>query len=207
MTLLHREATPLLALLLENALNRLFWQDRTLTQQRQRLCNKVLRLEIIDWDCTFHLLFSDAWIDVQRVWEGEVDCTVRLRPTLLPALLDKQQLTALIREGKLEIDGDIQVAQQLVNLLDAAAIDPAEWLTPWLGDVGAQGLHQAVTRAARQLAAGAHQQHRALAEALTEEWRLSPPALEVAWFSDEVAALARETQQLEQRLARLGRKQ
>jgi ubiquinone biosynthesis protein UbiJ len=50
--------------------------------------------------------------------------------SVLPKLRDRQQLTALIRSGELEVEGDIQVVQNFVALTDLAEFDPAELLAP-----------------------------------------------------------------------------
>lgn len=42
-----------------------------------------------------------------------------------------------------------------------------------------------------------------LGQALTEEWRLAPGSLELAWFAEEVDAAARELAALETRLKQL----
>ena len=50
--------------------------------------------------------------------------------SVLPKLRDRQQMTALIRSGELEVEGDIQVVQNFVALSDQAEFDPAELLAP-----------------------------------------------------------------------------
>ncbi|CRH35345.1 hypothetical protein BN1184_AA_02070 [Pantoea ananatis] len=42
-----------------------------------------------------------------------------------------------------------------------------------------------------------------LGQALTEEWRVAPGALEFAWFSEEVSAMERSLEALDARLAQL----
>lgn len=55
----------------------------------------------------------------------------------------------------------------------------------------------------RFLQRGAERQQRYLAEALTEEWRMAPGPLEVAWFAGEVDALESAVQALVTRLEKL----
>ncbi len=88
-----------------------------------------------------------------------------------------------MRSGELTVEGDIQVVQQLVGL-DLAS-DPAEWLAPYIGDIAACGITQALERRLL-LKAGFMRRQQDMAEALTEEWRLAPGPLEVVWFNEEV---------------------
>ena len=62
------------------------------------------------------------------------------RLSVLPKLRNRQQLTALIRSGDLEVQGDLQVVQNMVSLCDTAEFDPAELLAPYTGDIVAEGV-------------------------------------------------------------------
>ena len=52
-------------------------------------------------------------------------------------------------------------------------------------------------------ALGLARQQRYVAETLTEEWRLAPGALEVAWFAEETTAVERDVAALTKRLEKL----
>ena len=108
-----------------------------------------------------------------------------------------------MRSGELVVDGDISVVQQLVALLDMAEWEPAEFLAPYVGDIAAQGVSQAVQGGFRFLQKGLKHQQNYVAQTLTEEWKMAPGPLEVVWFSDEVSALVRELDALDKRLEKL----
>lgn len=188
---------------LETALTRLLYQDRIMKPARQRLKGKVLRVELAELDSPVILIFGETQVDVLADWSGVADCTVKTRLSALPALRRRQQLTSLIKQGSLEVDGDLQVVQHFTALLDMAPVDPAELLAPYLGDIVAEGLTQNVHHHVRKFWLGARAQQARLGQAVTEEWRLSPSALELAWFSDEVDAAAREGASLMARLENL----
>ena len=116
---------PLVTAGLETVLNAFLWRDRALKPARQRLLGKVLRVELQELSDPVVLVFSERQLDVLGAWEGEADCTVRTRLSVLPQLRNRQQLTALIRSGDLEVEGDLQVVQNTVTLCDLAEIDPA----------------------------------------------------------------------------------
>ncbi|WP_058911813.1 ubiquinone biosynthesis protein UbiJ [Entomohabitans teleogrylli] len=194
---------PLITAALEQGLNAFLYRDNALKAPRQRLLGKVLRIELDGFSTPLVLVFSERQLDVLAAWEGEADCTVVTRVSVLPELRNRQQLTSLIRSGSLEVKGDIQVVQNLTALLDLAEFDLAELLAPWTGDIVAEGVSKVMRGGGRLLRHGVARQQQYLAQALTEEWRMAPGSLEVAWFDEEVAALARELDALEKRLDRL----
>ncbi|WP_199063209.1 SCP2 domain-containing protein [Serratia sp. ASV30] len=195
--------TPLLTGVLETSLNSLLFRDRSMKAARQRLAGKVLRIELQELSSPLVLLFSEQRVDVFGQSEDSADCTVQTRVPVLLKLRDRQQLSPLMRSGELIVEGDIQVVQQLVGLLDLAEWDPAEWLAPYVGDIAAQGVSQIVGKGLGLLKSGLQSQQRYVAETLTEEWRMAPGPLEVVWFNEEVDATVRSVDALIARLDKL----
>jgi ubiquinone biosynthesis protein UbiJ len=195
--------TPLLTGVLETSLNSLLFRDRSMKAARQRLVGKVLRIELQELSSPLVLLFSEQRVDVLGQSEDSADCTVQTRVPVLLKLRDRQQLSPLMRSSELIVEGDIQVVQQLVGLLDLAEWDPAEWLAPYVGDIAAQGVSQMVGKGLGLLKSGLQSQQRYVAETLTEEWRMAPGPLEVVWFNEEVDATVRSVDALIARLDQL----
>jgi len=132
---------PLVTAGIENVLNAFLYRAPALKSARQRLNEKVLRISLSEFSTPLVLVFSERQLDVLGEWEGEADCSVITRMSVLPKLRDRQQLTALIRSGELQVEGDIQVVQNFVALGDLAEFDPAELLAPYIGDI-ASGRYQ-----------------------------------------------------------------
>ncbi|PVZ86299.1 hypothetical protein C9426_15765 [Serratia sp. S1B] len=195
--------TPLLTGVLETSLNSLLFRDRSLKAARQRLAGKVLRIELQQLSSPLVLVFSEQCVDVLGESEDVADCTLKTSLSVLMKLRDRQQLSSLIRSGELIVDGDIQVVQQLVGLLDLAEWDPAEWLAPYVGDIAAESLSQAASKVAGLLKSGWHNQQVYVAQTLTEEWRVAPGVLEVVWFNEEVDTVARHVDALIARIDKL----
>lgn len=193
----------LLTAALETGLNRLLYQDRSMKPLRQRLKGKVLRVELAELDSPVILVFGEAQADVLIAWDQPADCTVRTHAAVLPSLRRRQQLAALIKQGDLEVEGDLQVVQQFVALLDLAEVDPAEILAPYLGDILAEDVTQKIQAHADGLRRRWLARQTRLGQAISEEWRLSPSALELAWFGDEVDAMDRAGTILAARLDKL----
>ena len=199
-------AMPLLTAAIENVLNRVLYQDRGLKPARQRLKGKVLTLKFSEFSRPLVLVFSEQQLDVVGDWQDNSDCTVSLALAVLPELRDRQNMTSLIRQGKLDVQGDLQVIQQFSALLDLAELDPAEYLAPFVGDIAAQGISRAGQRLFSFVRQEIDSRQRQLGEVLTEEWRAAPGALEVAWFCEETAALDKKLAALDARLAQWEKK-
>lgn len=194
---------PLIAAGIETILNAFLWRDKALKPARQRLSGKVLRIELKELSAPIVLIFSEQQVDILGAWEDTADCTVMTTLNVLPQLRNRQQLMTLIRRGDLQVQGDLQVVQNMVTLCDQAEFDPAELLAPFTGDIIAEGLGKILHKGSHFLGYRMQCQQRYLAEVLTEEWRLAPGALEVAWFAEEVAATQHSLIALEQRLDKL----
>lgn len=194
---------PMVSAAIERGMNTFLYREGALKSARARLHGKVLRIVVQEFSSPFVLVFSERQVDVLGEWEGDADCTVITQLPVLPKLRDRQQLTALIRSGELEVQGDIQVVQNLAALMDLAEFDPAEVLAPWTGDIAAEGIGKLLRGGARFLQNGFLRQKHYVSEVLTEEWRVAPGALEVAWFAEETAAVERTADALAKRLDKL----
>ena len=93
--------------------------------------------------------------------------------------------------------------QNFVALADLAEFDPAELLAPYTGDIVAEGVSKVLRGGAKFLRHNIQRQQRYVAEAITEEWRMAPGPLEVAWFAEETAAVERAVESLAKRLEKL----
>ncbi|EFL92353.1 SCP-2 sterol transfer domain-containing hypothetical protein [Candidatus Regiella insecticola LSR1] len=196
-------ASTAVAALLELLLNKLLFRDPSMKAIRASLANKVLGIEIKELKTPLLLLFSPYHVDVLTHWEDPIDCTIKTGLSALTKLSDPQQLSSLIRDGQLIVEGNIQIAQQLVTLLDFAQWDPTEYLVPYIGDIAAETVAQMLAKSHRFLTTQWKQQQRYWAEAITEEWKIAPPPLAVAWFSKEVDAVSQKIDRLSARLEQL----
>ncbi|MGR5120153.1 ubiquinone biosynthesis accessory factor UbiJ [Vibrio astriarenae] len=190
---------PLVTAGIETALNLCIKESDEAQQRLTRLKGKVIRVHLKELNHALTFVFSQQ-IDVLAAYEGEPDCDLSLSLAVLPELKDQSNITRLIKQDKLELEGDIQLAQSLAKLLDEAKPNLEEWLSKATGDAFA---HTAVYSAKQvgqfvQQRAQRHQQH--IAEVLTEEWRIAPPPLEVAHFCDQVDDVKSQAARIEARL-------
>ncbi|WP_422398968.1 ubiquinone biosynthesis protein UbiJ [Xenorhabdus griffiniae] len=194
---------PVVTAFLETTLNHLLYREAVLKPARLRLAGKILSIKLKEIASPLILIFSEKRVDVLSQWSESVDCSMK---TTLPALLklrDRQCLSALINRGEIIIEGDMQVIQQWSALLDMSEWDPAHYLSPYVGDIAAEGITRMVKKSFEFASNTIARKKTHFTESLTEEWEMVPSALEVAYFSEEVNAVANQINQLEKRLAAL----
>ncbi|HIF9403674.1 TPA: ubiquinone biosynthesis accessory factor UbiJ [Photobacterium damselae] len=186
----------------ETALNQLLKEDADSGRRLNRLRGKVISVTFNELNKTLFFVFSQQ-IDVLAAFEGEVDCQLALNLAVLPQLRQSSQLTQLIKADKLMLSGDIQLAQQFATLLGGLKPDVEEKLSHYTGDIVAHTLVSSVKGGAEQVKRILTCRQQQLAETLTEEWKVVPSPLEIAYFADQVDDVKSATARLEARLNRL----
>lgn len=143
---------------------------------------------------------NGIWLNTH---DETVDCSIDTEISALQQLSDPSQLTRLIREDKLRIDGDLQTLQQFSQFFQQLQPDWQEHLSAYIGDAAAHrvaGIIQLLEQHIRQYLQQSEQTFRELAQ---DELRLTPVAAEVQQFSQDVSTLARRTELLQRQLAGL----
>ncbi|MFT4807705.1 MAG: ubiquinone biosynthesis protein UbiJ [Paraglaciecola sp.] len=196
---------------IELAMNQLLKLDDDSQQRLKKLAGKTLQVTIkeLPWPLLFS--FSNQ-IDLRAVIPPNndleptpepVDCVIELNLETLPKLKDSSQLTQLIQQKKLNLIGDIYVAQTFSALLKDLDIDWEEQLSGYTGDVVA---HQTFTsmkalfdKAKSQIDQGAIE----LGEHLTQSNSIAVKPSEMMGFSRSVSDLRSATERLSARIALL----
>lgn len=195
-------AAQLATAAIEVALNKLLELDTSSANQLKKLSGKQLRITLAEspWPFTFH--FSDR-IDITippADSSEKSDCSLSLSLATLQALQDKGQITRLIQQGKLELSGNIQVAQGFSQLLTELDIDWEEQLSHYTGDVIAHSVFSMTNRFKRQVDSRLSGLARTLAEGAIEEKRIAASGILVTDFCDQVSEIRSSTERLEARL-------
>ncbi|EMI5493081.1 SCP2 domain-containing protein [Providencia stuartii] len=196
----------LMTAFMETSLNHMLFKEAVLKPARVRLAGKVMSIDLKEFNKTLTLIFTDNHVDVLSQWHEPADCTIKTSLFTLIKLKDKQQLSQLINSGDIVIEGDMQVVQHWSSLLDMAIWDPAHYLSPYLGDVAAQGLSQVFRKGAGLVSRLVAQQKTYIKDTLLEEWKMAPNPLELAYFSDEIEQVSDSLDELEKRLSKLEEK-
>lgn len=189
--------------LIETAFNALLKRSPHIEPNLRKLNGKVLKIALTSPKIDFFLLFSEKRIDWLGNYEGEPDCSVQLAFETLPKLADKQKLTELINNKSLILHGDIQVLQHFTALLEQLEKDPAELLSPFVGDVLAQTSTDFAKKVAGKIKSQFELNNQHLVENLMQERPVLVHRLQAVHFYDQVAELAQQAVKLEQKFAKL----
>lgn len=193
---------PLVTAAIETTLNTLINDDPELGRRLARLKGQVIQVHLKEVNKTLTFIFSQQ-IDVLANYEGQPDCYLSLNLSVLPELRDQSNITKLIKQDKLVLEGDIQLAQKFSQLMTDCKPDIEEWLSRVTGDVVAHTLVQSVNHLGQVVKGQVNKHQHHLAQVLTEEWRIAPPPLEVAHFCDQVDDIKSQAARIEAKLNQL----
>ena len=190
---------PLVTAVIETSLNTFVNDDPALVRRLSRLKGQIIQVNLKELNKTLTFVFSQQ-IDVLSEYEGQPDCYLSLNLSVLPELREQSNITKLIKQDKLILEGDIQLAQKFAQLMTDCKPDLEEWLSRVTGDVVAHTLVQGVKNVGGFVAkqASKHQSH--VAQVLTEEWKIAPAPLEVAHLCDQVDDVKSSAARLEAKL-------
>lgn len=192
----------LICALAEKLMARLIAMDPQAHARLARLDTKQLSFKLKEWpsplvlSATAHgILFNNS--------DQPVDCAISTDLASVRLLRDPSQLTRLIKADALQIDGDIQVAQQYSRFF--AELDP-DWqqsLSTYIGDAPAHKISRSLQQLQRYLheKASLLQQH--TVQLAQDELALTPTALEMSEFSHAVSQLAAKVEVVQQQLNNL----
>ena len=132
---------PLVTAVVETSLNKLIQDNPELVRRLSRLKGQVIQVHLKELDKALTFVFSQQ-IDVLADYEADPDCYLALNLSVLPELRDQANITDLIKQDKLELRGDIQLAQTFAQLMKDCKPDIEEWLSRLTGDVVAHSVVQ-----------------------------------------------------------------
>lgn len=199
-------AAQLVCALLEEAANAILALDENTQVRLLPLAGKQLRIELAELPWPLLLCFSDK---IQMLspdpasHAASADCTIGLSLATLPALQDNSQLTALIQQQQLRLDGDLHVAQHFSQLAGGLQIDWEEHLSQYLGDAPAHWLMRLFTQAKTSASYHLQTAQRTLADAALEEKNIAAHPLAVQQFSQQVNQLRNDVERIESRIRQM----
>lgn len=164
---------------------------------------KVIAVEAAGTDFVCHATITDEGVKLHWEFEGRPDVRVRGTPSGLAAYLAASRGTSRGRPADLEVFGDVTLAQQLTEILQAFEPDWEESLSRWVGDMPARKFGN-LLRASVDYARHVRRTLAAdLSEYLRYEWEFVPEREEVDALNVEVDRLREDADRLVSRIARL----
>ena len=126
----------LLCAVAEKTMARLIAMDPHAAGRLSRLHGKQLSFRLREWPVTLVLSANTRGILFNQHDEA-TDCAIATDLASLRLLRDPSQLTRLIKADALQIDGDIQVAQQYSHFFQQLDPDWQQTLSAYVGDAAA----------------------------------------------------------------------
>jgi len=136
----------------------------------------------------------------------DADVTIRGGPADFAAMARTQRDGTALAAGKVDIEGDLAIAQQVQALMADMSIDFEALLARRTGDIVARQIGRGVRAGAQWLRQSHAVIERDVGEFLRHESRLIPAREEVERFIAERAALGEDVDRLEARIKRFGQK-
>lgn len=125
---------------ISHALNSYVALDPESKERLQRLQNKVITIELLPLHLSLQCIFLDNRIQVNGNETLVSDATIRGTPLqMLGVMITKENRHKFFAED-IVIEGNAEVAQQVIHLFDQLDIDWEEQLSQIIGDSGAHHL-------------------------------------------------------------------
>jgi ubiquinone biosynthesis protein UbiJ len=134
------------------------------------------------------------------------DCTIKTSVKTLLELKKEQQITELIKQEKLDVQGDIKVAQLFANITESLEIDWQSELAKHIGDIPTYKLTQFGKNLAKKFNFATQQIQADASEWLVHEKRLVVTSSQINNFSQQVIDIARQTDLISERIQKLADK-
>ena len=167
-----------------------------------KLEQKTLTIALTELGFPLSFSVNSNAIIVSNLTE-RADCTIHTSVSTLRALKVEQQLTDLIKQGKLDLTGDIKVAQQFSVFAENLDIDWQSELAKHIGDVPTHKLVSFGNNMANKLQFAAKQINADMSEYIVHEKCLVATRSQVEKFNLQVRNVSDQVDSLETRIKTL----
>ena len=131
------------------------------------------------------------------------DCTISTSLSTLRELKAEQQITELIKQNKLDLTGDIKVAQKFAGLAENLDIDWQSELANYIGDIPTYKLTQLGQKLSSKIQFATKQIKADASEYIVHEKRLVVTRSQVEQFNQQVSEIKNQVDDISQRISRL----
>ncbi len=190
---------------LEQALNAALALDPKTLERLARLQGRVIAIELKGTGIRLLLQPEQHGLRLMGHYDGVVDTTLRGAPFALLRMSTGRTGEGMFKGG-VEIDGDVELGQQIQRVFEKLDIDWEEHLSRLTGDIIAHQVGNTVRDLFQWSERSAEHLGQDTADYLQEETEVLPVPWEVEHFIDEVDTLRSDVDRLEARVRRLQRK-
>ena len=181
---------------LETAINAALKYDPATRARLQKLDGKALELDLTAPRVTFCLAVEGEFVSVHQHWEA----STRLGGSAISLLRLLRDPHATPVGVGVSVSGSSALLEELQSIVRDLEIDWEAPLAQIVGDVPAHAVGKTLRGAFRWLRENLNRAPAAAAEAVSEEWRLTPPKAQFEAFVEDLAELALATDRLEARV-------
>lgn len=192
----------LISALVESSLNSLISKSAQTPAALKKLNGKRLSVSVLQLPLNLVFCFQDGAVTA-LMGEHENDCHIEVSMFELDKLRDTSQLTRLIKQEQLTIDGDLKVAQNFSSLINELNTDLGHTLSHFIGDVPAHKVERTVTVANKSFKNQLETLQSQLGNYVTNEKRIAVHPLEIEDFSDQVNQLRSAVSRLDTRMTKV----
>lgn len=185
---------------LEKAVNAYLLQDEQSSVYLKKLAGKTLGIELLPMQLAFNCSFSDTRLQITMGDEIVVHTKIKGTPLQLSAALFHTTQRKQFFAEDLKIEGDAELAQDVIHLFDQVQIDWEEHLARLIGDVPAVQLTKAVNSFKQWLTQSSSDFTQDINDYLHEEAACVPPRAELQTFFSDIDTLRMDTDRLEARI-------
>lgn len=192
-----QQVAPLLVCAaIEQVFNKLIPQaaDEYSKLDKQVLC---IHLPQLNWPLYF--IFAPQ-IQILSQYSGTVNAEITADIMTLYQLSEGDNLTELIKQNKLIIEGDLHLLHNFSHFINQFQLDLAEPLSHYIGDAATHWVINGATHAKYQLNQIVTQSVEHLAMLATEEYQLAAHKIQLLQLSDSIEQLRLHTDAIEQRI-------
>lgn len=185
----------------EKIINHYLQSDQKLAKQLDELNKKTVAVELSNTNAVFFISIIDNTIALSSNTETHADVTLTGTPFNLARLLISNNNGSM--PNTVSINGDIHLAQGLYQLSNQIDLDWENYLSQYIGDVGAHQLGRFVKNAKSWGRRFKESMELNFSEYVTEEKNLVATATELNEFYQQVDDLSMATERLEARINKL----
>ncbi len=189
---------------LEQALNAALALDPKTLERLRRLQGRVIAIELQGTGIRLLLQPEQNGLRLMGHYDGIVDTTLRGAPFALLRMSTGRTGEGMFKGG-VEIDGDVELGQQIQRVFEKLDVDWEEHLSRLTGDIIAHQIGNSVRGLLNWGERAAEHLGQDTADYLQEEAEILPLPWEVEEFLEQVDTLRSDVDRLEARVKRLQR--
>lgn len=188
-----------LSAMLETLINQCLRYNLYGTKALKPLSEKTLTVKLAELPFPLSFTISHEKVHVTASDTNNDCCLITSISTLIEFKKD-QQLTDLIKNDKLDIQGDLKVAQRFAEIAQSLDIDWQSELAKRIGDIPTYKLGQLGRQLLNKFNFARQQIQADASEWLVHEKRLTVTTAELSYFSQDVADVKQQVSALSQRI-------